>query len=47
MTSSYWKVIVNFNLSTYEDAIAILKSELAEVEDVGLTLQIEELHRVQ
>jgi hypothetical protein len=47
MTSSYCKVIVNFNLTTYEDAIAVLRSELAEVEDVGLTLQIEELHRVQ
>jgi hypothetical protein len=47
MTSSYWKVIVNFNLTTYEDAIAVLRSELAEVEDAGLTLQIEELHRLQ
>jgi hypothetical protein len=47
MTSSYWKVVVNFNLTTYEDAITILKSELSEVEDVGLTSQVEELHRVK
>jgi hypothetical protein len=47
MTSSHWKVIVNFNLTTYEDAITILRSELSEVKYIGLTLQIEELHREQ
>jgi hypothetical protein len=38
MTSSHWKVIVNFNLNTYEKAITILRSELSEMKDIGLTL---------
>jgi hypothetical protein len=48
LTSYYWKVIVNVNLTPYEDAIGIFRTDLTEVEEATChSTLIEEIQRVQ
>ena len=48
LTSDYWKVVLNFRLAPYEEAIEILRTDLAAVVELAHpTPLIEELHQVQ
>ena len=48
LTSDYWKVVLNFQLTPYEKAIEIVKADLAAVTDLANpTPLIDEVHQVQ
>ena len=35
LTSDYWQIIVNFDLSAYEDATTILREDLFRVKEIA------------
>jgi hypothetical protein len=48
LTSDYWRIIVNFDLTAYEDATTILREDLSRVEEiVKLTTPIGEMRHVK
>ena len=48
LTSDYWKVVLNFQLTPYEKAIEIVKADLAAVTGLAHpTPLIDEVHQVQ
>jgi hypothetical protein len=48
LTSDYWRIIVNFDLSSYEDAITILREHLSRVNEIAnRSAPIGELQQVE
>jgi hypothetical protein len=48
LTSDYWQIIVNFDLSAYEDATTILRGDLSRMEETAkCTTPIGELRHVK
>jgi hypothetical protein len=35
LTSDYWRIVVNFDLSAYEDATIILREDLFRVKEIA------------
>ena len=35
LTSDYWRIVVNFDLSAYEDATTILREDLFRVKEIA------------
>ena len=48
LTSDYWRIVVNFDLFAYEDAIIILREDLLRVKEIAKrSTQIGELRQMQ
>jgi hypothetical protein len=47
LTSDYWRIIVNFDLSAFEDAITVLREDLSRVEIAKRTTPVGELRHVE
>jgi len=48
LTSDYWRIVVNFDLSPYEDATIILREDLFRVKEIGKrSTQIGELRQLE
>ena len=42
LTSNYWRIVVNFDLTAYQDATSILREDLSRIEDTDKrTFQLE------
>jgi hypothetical protein len=48
LTSDYWRIVVNFDLSAYEDATTILREDLFRVKEIAKrSTQIGELRQLE
>ena len=48
LTSDYWRIVVNFDLSAYEDATIILREDLFRVKEIAKrSPQIGELRHLE
>jgi hypothetical protein len=48
LTSDYWRIVVNFDLTAYQDATSILRQDLSPIEDTDKrTVPIGELRYVR